>query len=222
MFDTENYPGTHRLDRSTKINGNLMSKLFPLKLFKSLLGYFLVLNLSFFLLIHLVSPKATAQGSASRAYVIKAGFIYNFTRFIKWPPTENPSERNSEFNICVTGDNPFGSILHRLEEKYRFKERPLKIKLDVSHADFQGCHILFVSFSERFNVERIVGQAKDFPILTVGDTEGFAERGIDISLLVVKNRVKLEINKQCLDAKGFRVSSELLDLATLVRGGACQ
>jgi len=210
------------LDRSTGINGNLMSKLFPLKLFKSLLGYFLVLNLSFFLFIHLVSPKATAQETTSRAYAIKAGFIYNFTRFIKWPPGSNSYEKNNKYNICVVGENPFGSILHRLEEKYRFKEHPLKIKLDVSLNEFQGCHILFVSFSERFNVEQIVGQAKDFPVLTVGDTEGFAERGIDISLLVVKNRVKLEINKQCLDAKSFKVSSELFDLATLVRGGDCQ
>jgi hypothetical protein len=166
-----------------------------------------------------------AQDTSSRAYVIKAGFIYNFTRFIKWlkwPPTANPSEGNGEFNICVTGDNPFGPILHRLEKKHRSKEHPLKIKLDVSQADFQGCHILFVSFSERFNVEQIVEQTKGFPILAVGDTEGFAERGIDINLLVVENKVKFQINKQCLDAKGFKVSSELLDLATIVRGGGCQ
>ena len=210
------------MDRSTENNGNLMSRRLPLKLFKSLPGYLALLNLLFFLPVHLISTKATAQETVSRAYVIKAGFIYNFTRFVKWPPTENPSERNSEFNICVTGDNPFGSILHRLEEKYRFKERPLKIKLDVSHADLQGCHILFVSFSERFNVEQIVEQTKDFPILTLGDTEGFAERGININLLVAENKVKFQIGKQCLDAKGFKVSSELLDLATIVRGGGCQ
>ena len=92
----------------------------------------------------------------------------------------------------------------------------------MSQGDYQGCQILFVSTSERYNVEQIVEQAKGFPILTVGDTEGFAERGIDINLLVVENRVKLEINKQCLDTKGFKVSSELLDLATIVRGEACQ
>ena len=210
------------MDRSTENNGNLMSKLLPLKLFKPLLGYFVVFTLFLILSIHLIPSKAMAQEQVSRAYVIKAGFIYNFTRFIKWPPTENPSEGNGKFNICVTGDNPFGSILHHLEEKHRFKEHPLKIKLDVSHADFQGCHILFVSFSERFNVEQIVEQTKDFPILTLGDTEGFAERGININLLVAENKVKFQIGKQCLDAKGFKVSSELLDLATIVRGGGCQ
>ncbi len=222
MFGTENYLGTNKLDRSTEITGNLMSKFLPLKIFKSLPGYFVVFTLFLILSIHLIPSKAMAQEQVSRAYVIKAGFIYNFTRFIKWPPTENPFEGNGKFNICVTGDNPFGSILHRLEEKHRLKEHPLKIKLDVSHADFQGCHILFVSFSERFNVEQIVEQTKDFPILTVGDTEGFAERGIDINLLVVENKVKFQISKQCLDAKGFKVSSELLDLATIVRGGGCQ
>lgn len=210
------------MDRSTEINGNLMSKLSPLKFFKSLLVYFHVLTLLFVVPGHFITSKAIAQETSSRAYVIKAGFIYNFTRFIKWPPQRDFDNNNSEYNICVAGDNPFGSILSRLEEKHRFKEHPLKIKLDVSQNDYQGCDILFVSFSERFDVEQIVRQTKNFPILTVGDTEGFVERGMDIGLLVVENRVKLEINKQCLSAKGFEISSELLDLATLVRGGNCR
>ncbi len=195
-----------------------MSKLLPLKLFKTLPGCFVVFTLFLTLSIHLLSPLALAQDSSRRAYAIKAGFIYNFTRFVKWPS----QTFSAKYNICVIGDNPFGSILQRLEEKHRSKERPLEIKLDVSPSDFQGCQILFVSFSERFNVEQIAEQAKVYPILTVGDTEGFAERGIDINLLVVENRVKLEINKQCLEAKDFNVSSELLDLAALVRGGNCR
>ena len=207
------------MDRSTEINGNCMSKTFSLKFLPSSLALF---SLFFSLLVYLTPPNALAQDQVSRAYVIKAGFIYNFTRFIKWPPQTNFYENNAERNICVVGNNPFGSILQRLEEKHRFKEHPLRIKLDVSRTNFQGCHILFVSFSERFKVEEIVEQAKDSHVLTVGDTEGFAERGIDINLLVVENRVKLEINKQCLDATGFKVSSELLDLATIVQEGACQ
>jgi YfiR/HmsC-like len=210
------------LNRSTEINGNRMSKLHPPQKLKSLLGCFLLVNLLFFLPSHPFFSTATAQDKGSRAYVIKAGFIYHFTRFVKWPSGSSPNEKNSKYNICVIGDNPFGSVLHRLEEKHRLKEHPLEIKLDVPQNDFQGCHILFVSFSERFNVEQIVAEAKDFPILTVGDTEGFAERGIDINLLVVENRVKLKINKPCLDTKRFKVSSELLDLATLVQGGTCR
>jgi len=205
------------LDRSTEINGNLMSKPHPLEIFKR----FIVISLSLFFLVHLFSPKAVAQETNARAYAIKAGFIYHFTRFIKWPPPSKFNKSNNSYNICVIGDNPFGTILNRLEEKHRFKEHPLKILTDVSQSDFEGCHILFVSFSERFNVEQIVKQTKNRQVLTVGDTDGFAERGIDINLLVVKNKVKFEINKQCLDAAGFKVSSELYDLATIVQGG-CQ
>lgn len=186
-----------------------------------LLGCFVLLNLLFFSLLPSFSQKAAAQETSSRAYAIKAGFIYNFTRFIKWPPPSKFDSNNNNYNICVIGDNPFGSILDRLEKKHRFKEHPLKIKLDVSSNDFRECHILFVSFSERFNVEQIVEEARDQQVLTVGDTAGFAERGIDINLQVIQNKVRFEISKQCLDAKGFKVSSELYDLATIVEGG-CQ
>ena len=210
------------MNRFTEINGNLMSKLLLLKSFKSLLGYLALFNLLFLLPINLVSSQATAQDTGSRGYVIKAGFIYNFTRFIKWPPQSNTSEENSKYSICVIGDNPFGPILHRLQEKHRLKEHPLEIKLAVSQKDFEGCQILFVSSSERSNVEQIVHQTRGLPILTIADTEGFSERGIDIGLLIVENRVKLEINKQCLDAKNFEASSELLDLATISEGGDCQ
>ncbi len=196
-----------------------MSKFLPSKFLKSLLGCFVALNLSFFLFSPFFSQNVTAQETSSRAYAIKAGFIYNFTRFIKWPPPSKFRGNNNSYNICVIGDNPFGSILSRLEAKHRFKEHPLKIELDTSRSGFQQCHILFVSFSERFNVENIVEQTKDLQVLTVGDTEGFAERGIDINLLVVKNKVKFEISKNCLEAKGFEVSSELYDLATIVEGG---
>ena len=199
-----------------------MTKVPPLKLLRFILGNSALFALFFCLSFHLVSSKAVAQEQVSRAYVIKAGFIYNFTRFVKWPPQSYSYEKNDKYNICVIGDNPFGSILHRLEEKHRLKEHSLEVTLDVSKNELQGCHILFVSFSERFNVEQIVKQAKNLPILTVGDTKGFAQLGLDINLLVVENKVKLEINKQCLDAKEFKVSSELLDLATIVRGGACQ
>lgn len=222
MFDTEYYPRTNIFNSSTEINGNFMSKRNLLEFFKSLPGCLALFSLLIVLPANFVSSKAMAQGSSSRAYIIKAGFIYNFTRFVKWSSQSNSYKKNHKYNICVVGDNPFGSILGRLEEKHRLKEHPLEITLDVSQGDYQGCQILFVSTSERYNVEQIVEQAKGFPILTVGDTEGFAERGIDINLLVVENRVKLEINKQCLDTKGFKVSSELLDLATIVRGGACQ
>lgn len=191
-----------------------MSKLFLVTIFKLLP----VLSLTFFLSTHLFSQDAKAHEASSRAYAIKAGFIYNFTRFIKWP---TQSEKSNEYNICVIGDNPFGSILDRLEKKNRFKERPLKIQLDVSQDSLRGCHILFISFSERFDVESIVEKVKGLNILTVGDTEGYAQRGIDINFLVVKNKVRFEISKQCLDNKGFKVSSELFDLATIVHGG-CQ
>jgi YfiR/HmsC-like len=199
-----------------------MSKLNLLELFKSLPGCLALFSLLIFLPANFVSSKAMAQDAGSRGYIIKAGFIYNFTRFIKWSPQSNSYKKNHKYNICVVGDNPFGSILSRLEKRHRLKEHPLEITLDVSQGDYQGCQILFVSASEQYNVEKIVEQTKDFPILTVGDTEGFAGRGIDINFLVVENRVKLEINRECLDAKKFKASSELLDLAVIVRGGACQ
>jgi hypothetical protein len=195
-----------------------MSKFFPPKISKSRLGFlFLLISLLNFS-SQLIPAKALAQDQQARAYAIKASFIYNFTRFIQWPKHSSFSEEIRNYNVCVIGDNPFGSILHRLAKKHKFKEPSLEIKLDVSPGDIKGCQILFISFSEESNIERIVNQAREWPILILGDTPGFAERGVDINLLIVENRVTFEINKAGLEGRGFRVSSELLELATLIRG----
>ena len=209
------------MNGSTAINGNLMSKSLSPKPVLSFVGCFVLLSCLLFPLLPNFTQTLEAQETSSRAYAIKAGFIYNFTRFIKWPSPSKFNSSNNDYNICVIGDNPFGSILDRLEKKHRSKKHPLKIKHDVTSNDFEGCHILFVSFSERFNVEKIVEAARDHQVLTVGDTEGYAERGIDINLLVIKNKVRFEISKNCVSEKGFKVSSELYDLATIVEGG-CQ
>jgi len=199
-----------------------MSKFFPPKISKSHLGFLFLLISLLNLSSQLIPAKALAQDQQARAYAIKAGFIYNFTRFIQWPAQSKSSEPIHRFNVCVFGDNPFGTILQRLAKKHEFRDPSLEIKLDVAMEDFKGCQILFVSSSEGSSVEGITAKAWEWPILVLGDTPGYAEQGIDINLLIIENRVTFEVNKGRLEARGFRVSSELLELATRVHGGPRQ
>ncbi len=81
---------------------------------------------------------------SSVEYKIKAGYLYNFTKFITW------SADNSEtFNLCILGDDPFGELINPIEQRSAIG-RPIKLfrfnslsKLDKE----QHCHILFVSSS---------------------------------------------------------------------------
>jgi hypothetical protein len=56
-------------------------------------------------------------------------------------------------------------------------------------------------------------------VLTVGDTEGFAERGGIINLVKDGNRLSFEINPEAAQRAGLVMSSKLLFLGKIVKPG---
>jgi hypothetical protein len=82
--------------------------------------------------------------------------------------------------------------------------------------DFKECRILFVSSSEKMHFEEIVEAVKALPILTVGETPGFAERGGMIRLMLEDNRVRFEVNVDAAHDGNLNISSRLLTLARII------
>jgi len=63
-----------------------------------------------------LAPLADAQtgdASDSSEYLIKAGFIYNFAKFVEWPSTSFP-QSDAPIVIGILGTDPFGSVLDRI------------------------------------------------------------------------------------------------------------
>lgn len=164
-----------------------------------------------------VSKAADAE-AATAEYVLKAGFIYNFTQFIEWPEEAAFSKSNNRFFLCVAGEDPFGTILNQVAQKRRVKGRTLVIKRNVSGRAMRECHILFVSKSAAPRLAQILKQMDGLPTLIVGDTPGFAQRGTGINFVVRNNKIRFEINRRAIERTGLKISSELLNLGILVGG----
>src|SRR6267378_3023025 len=56
------------------------------------------------------APETFAQTSES---LIKAGFIYNFAKFVEWPSTSF-AQPDSPIVIGILGTDPFGGIIDRI------------------------------------------------------------------------------------------------------------
>ena len=164
-------------------------------------------------------PHSFATSLDSREYLLKAGYIYNFTKFIKWPEKANREINNGGLNFCLVGEDPFGDILGKFAKKLKKKNRNLLITPQVSIEEMPQCHILFVSASEKSNVNQILQRVREYPVLVIGDTPGFAKNGVGINFFLQKNKIRFEINHEALKRSGFVVSSELLNLARIVVGG---
>jgi hypothetical protein len=166
------------------------------------------------------TPPADAQaGDAdSSEYLIKAGFIYNFAKFVEWPSSAF-SQPDSPIVIGVLGTDPFGNVLDRIVEDKKIGPRPFVVrryKWGKDLKDLKDCKILFVSASEKAHVDEILLSVKALPILTVGETPGFAEHGGVIRFTLEDNRVRFEVNVDAAHQADLNISSRLLTLAKII------
>ena len=173
-----------------------------------------------FLSIHILFafPKLYAAEVESREYVLKAGFIYNFTKFIDWPRKIKTDIETDGYRFCVVGRDPFGEILERLAEKLKRKNKELIIVPGVSPEEISRCHILFIGKSEKARIDRILDWVDGSPVLVVGDTPGYAQKGVGINFFILENKIRFEINRSAVEKAGLQVSSELLNLAKIISG----
>lgn len=153
----------------------------------------------------------------SSEYLIKAGFTYNFAKLMDWPAGAF-AQADSPIVIGVLGVDPFNGTLDQVLKGKQANGRSFEVRHLKWGADFKGCNILFVSNSETAHIDELLRAVKGLPILTIGETPGFAQRGGIINFIVADNRVRFEINDDAAKQAGINISSRLLSLAVPVHG----
>ena len=158
---------------------------------------------------------SAADSPSSREYIVKAAFLYNFAKFVEWPPAAFVSD-TSPLTLCILGDDPFGQAIDAIEGKAAGRRR-LTVRRTHTLAQIDNCHILFVARSERASVDTILTKAGQKGLLTVSDLEGFADSGGMIGLIREGNKIRFEINLEAARQAGLMISSKLLNLAKIVK-----
>ena len=172
------------------------------------------------LLAALAAKAPATDGGTDEApteYQVKAAFLFNFARFVEWPPTafENAT---SPIGVCVLGDDPFGDSLNRVVAGKMLGERTLMVRRAKKLRELGGCEILFISGSERGHLPEILEELRTAPVLTVGESEDFATRGGEVQFTLEESHVHFLINVDATERAGLKVSSKLLSLAHVVHG----
>lgn len=168
----------------------------------------------------LITAALTARpGAPSEVpeYQLKAEFLERFTRFIEWPPQANVYRDGSHpFVIGIVGRDPFGDHLRTMLAGRTLKGHRGEILYVFDLEQVSSCDLLFISSSEEGRLLEILAQASGRPILTIGDTPGFAQAGVVINLYVDGDRIRFEINEKAADRSGLKVQAKLYNLARIV------
>ena len=168
------------------------------------------------LMLMAASLGAVGDGTPVGEYQLKAVFLFNFAKFVEWPPQAFADTRDP-FTICVLGDNPFGSALDDATRGRTVANRPIAIRLVSNLPQARACQILFVSASERNRMHSILEALRNSCVLTVGDTEDFTANGGIVQFRMKDARVRIEIDAEAAGRANLRISSRLLSLVEPAR-----
>jgi hypothetical protein len=165
------------------------------------------------------STGSFAQAKVATEYEVKAAFLYNFAKFVEWPPSTFPDPKQP-FSICVFGRDPFGHVLEDALLGKTIGDRPVLLEHAKQIADLAGCHIVFVSAADSSHLPEMLAHLRGRGVLIVGESEGFAGAGGTIQFVLDQNRVRFAINPDAAERAGLKISSKLLALAVIMHDAA--
>ncbi len=160
-------------------------------------------------------PGLRGQASLPSEDQVKAAFIYNFAKFVEWPPAAF-AEAGSPIIIGVAGDASVEDTLDRYVKDKTVEGRKLLVGRWKQGQSSPRCHILFIGSTVGSSHAEILRNIRGSPVLTVGETDGFAQQGGMINFILTDNKVGFEINRKNAESAGLKISSKLLALAKTV------
>ncbi|MBN2476966.1 MAG: YfiR family protein [Pirellulales bacterium] len=163
-----------------------------------------------------VAAQTSDWGVISREYAIKAAYLYNFGRYVTWPPEAFPSTA-APFVISLIGQDRTAPYLEKIARDGEIAGRSIVVQRLGTAEDFRPCHILFIgrhaTAEQRLEILRRVG---NLPVLVVGETPGFAQQDGIVNFYIAGNKIRFEINHEAAKQKGLRISAKLLALSKIV------
>jgi len=159
--------------------------------------------------------QAFSLNGESMEYPVKIAFLYNFAKFVEWPPVAYRSP-GAPLTICIVGHDPFSPEIEAEVRSKSVSGHPIEI-LTLKPTDLlRLCHMVFIPVTEKDQADKIVRGLNGASTLTVGEAAGFAMMGGMINFTLEGSKVHFEINRAAADGVRLKISSKLLSLAKIV------
>ncbi|MCK5055278.1 MAG: YfiR family protein [Candidatus Aminicenantes bacterium] len=144
---------------------------------------------------------------------LKSIFIYQIGKFTRWP--QQTTDPDTPFVISIIGKTSPGSEIDIPGDK-TIDNREILIRKISKLQEVPGSDVLFVTNSEAYRLETILDHIGNIPVLTFGDTEGFAERGVIVNFCIENNKLRFEINLEAVKKASLHLEFRLVKLAVRV------
>jgi len=148
---------------------------------------------------------------------VEAAFVYNLARFVTWPAPAFRDERSPL--VLAVLDPEFYEAARTTLEGRTVRGRALQVRAIAGPGQALDAHILFLGPAAAGRLQEFLPPLQGRPVLTVSSIDGFAGRGGMVELFTVERRIRFGVALSTAQKAGLGISSEALQLASLVRGG---
>lgn len=157
---------------------------------------------------------AYAQSKPALEYQVKAAFLFNFTRFVHWPPSAFASP-DAPFEIGIAGNDPFGLYIDDLVSGERVDGHKMIVRRYPDGGDMSNCQLVFIQINDQQKLKSIVSQVSRQNVLSVSDNDDFIRMGGILHFYMEDNKVKMEIRLAAAKSAHLEISVKLLQIAKL-------
>ncbi len=165
------------------------------------------------LMLVLAMEVGPAEAPRPGEYDVKAAFLYNFAKFVKWPEEQT---LGPTFIVAVLGEDPFRGILEKTLTGKTILERTVEVRRLSTPEAAGKVQILFIGSSEKPRLADILKTLEGRSVLTVGEMDSFSDRGGMITFKLKNDIVRFDINLAQVERAHLKMSSQLIRLAERV------
>ncbi len=162
-------------------------------------------------LMALIFMMLSLKGFAQEAK-FKALFMYNFTRYLEWPP----EKQKGDFVIGIFGTSPITQELKIIAEKKKVGVQNIVIKELSSAAEMAECNILYVPENRSAKIEEIKANCSGKGTILITDNPSIPKNLFGINYVNIEGKQSFEINKKNIESQGVKINSTLLTLGKVV------
>jgi hypothetical protein len=151
------------------------------------------------------------EPNPQQEYYVKARIIRFLLDYVEWPT----GDAGRPIVVGVLEPSPFEGFLEQALSKVAIKGRPVQLRSLRGLSQIANCDVVFIPEASEENLDSILGFLRGKSVLTIGDTPGYARRGVTVNLAHFGGRTQLEINLARMRNSGLTISPHVLKSATL-------
>jgi len=157
-----------------------------------------------------LGPPVDAR-AAERSDALKAGYLFNFLKFVEWPLIVPAST----LNVCFVGSSGVHDEIAGRLSYQRIGTRRIVTRRVAAGEPLDSCQVLYVDADQLPAVAELI-YTRPAALLTVSDAPDFLSGGGIIALFDRGNRLRFRISADNARLANLRISASLLQLASAV------